>query len=158
MGEGYDVAQICLNGHVTNESTQHVPQHSQDFCEKCGQPTITACLNCETPIRGAYWSLGWGTFDLPAFCGKCGETYPWTETKIEAAREMALELEDLDQDDRDALAGSIDDLVRETPLTPAAATRSKRILGKVGQDAYEAFRKILVDVVSDAARKLLWPG
>ena len=71
---------------------------------------------------------------------------------------MALELEDLDLEDREALAASIDDLVRETPQTLAAATTFKRILSKVGQDAYETFRKILIDVASEVARKSLWPN
>ena len=50
----YDVAQICENGHVTNSMAQDYPNSNQDYCDKCGGPTIMACPSCQTAIRGAY--------------------------------------------------------------------------------------------------------
>ncbi|MFL6485360.1 MAG: DUF2321 domain-containing protein [Nitrososphaera sp.] len=52
----YDVAQICENGHVANDSAKGKPEHNQKYCEICGKPTITKCPNCKTPIRGHPYS------------------------------------------------------------------------------------------------------
>ncbi|MBK7867373.1 MAG: DUF2321 domain-containing protein [Ignavibacteriales bacterium] len=49
--EGYDVAQICLNGHCTNSSFKSFPEFNQDYCDKCGEQTITLCPACKSPIR-----------------------------------------------------------------------------------------------------------
>jgi hypothetical protein len=47
----YDVAQICLNGHVINDSVKKYPQHNKKFCDKCGVATINNCPNCNTEIQ-----------------------------------------------------------------------------------------------------------
>ncbi len=52
---------------------------------------------------------------------------------------------------------SLDDIVRDTPKTTVAATRFKRILAKAGTGAGQAFRDILVDVISETAKKMIWP-
>ncbi|MGQ0604194.1 MAG: DUF2321 domain-containing protein [Anaerolineales bacterium] len=58
MREGYDVGQICLNGHVINEFSIGMPEHNQQFCGGCGSPTITDCPFCNTQIRGGYYAGG----------------------------------------------------------------------------------------------------
>jgi hypothetical protein len=153
----YDVAQICLNGHVINSMMKASPHRSQDYCHHCGEATISECQNCETPIKGRSWSTALITYYPPSFCYACGLPFPWTTRKLKAAQELASELEGLDDDERDLLSRSIDDLVKDTPSTSLAAQRMKKIFRKVGKDAYEAFRDILVDIVSDTARKVLWP-
>ena len=50
----YDIAQICINGHVINSMSKSHPEHNKKFCDKCGAPTITNCPKCNTPIRGHY--------------------------------------------------------------------------------------------------------
>src|SRR5438105_3047900 len=84
----YDVAQICRNGHVVNDSAKQSPQHSTAFCERCGQPTITQCENCHLDIRGDYHipNVFGGSYDRPAFCIGCGSPYPWTVSAIQAAK------------------------------------------------------------------------
>ena len=52
---------------------------------------------------------------------------------------------------------SLDDLVRDTPGTTVAATRFKRIATKAGGGAASAFKEILFSVVSETAKKILWP-
>lgn len=42
MREGYDTAQICLNGHVVTSMSETVPQRMRKFCEQCGEAIITA--------------------------------------------------------------------------------------------------------------------
>ncbi len=54
-GQGYDVAQVCRNGHVVNKATIRRPEHSVPFCTICGAQTATTCTQCGQPIRGLYW-------------------------------------------------------------------------------------------------------
>jgi len=64
----YDVAQICLNGHVITELALK-PDYRQDFCSRCGARTITECEACHKGIRGFLHGSGYlGTIDRPAFC------------------------------------------------------------------------------------------
>ena len=155
----YDVAQICLNGHVINESVKKYPQHNKKFCDKCGAATITDCQNCNAEIQGEYYAEGIIDFGYKAkaFCPDCGKPYPWTETKIQAAHELAQELENISDDDKEILTQSINEIVKDSPRTTLAATRFKKILSKTNKPILDAFRNILVDIVSETAKKLLWP-
>lgn len=157
----YDAAQICLNGHVINSSLRMYPQHNKKFCDQCGAATIDNCLNCKTEIQGKYHIEGVvslkSSYKAPAFCRNCGKPYPWTEAKIQAAHELAQELENISEDDKKILTQSIDDIVKDTPKTTLAATRFKEILSKTGKPVVDAFRDILVDIASETAKKLLWP-
>ena len=56
----YDVAQICLNGHVITDIAHRAPQ-----------PDVI-CLSGSSP-------------KAPAFCHNCGKSYPWTQAKLAAA-------------------------------------------------------------------------
>jgi hypothetical protein len=162
MGE-YDVAQICLNGHLINHSMRRLPQFNKKFCDKCGAPTISNCPICSAEIQGQYHpgyvEASIGRYrSPPAFCPNCGGPYPWTEAKIQAAHELAQELEGISDDEKTILTQSIDDIVKDTPQTTLAATRFKRLVSKMGKPVADAFRDILVDIVSETAKKMLWPG
>lgn len=159
--DNYDVAQICLNGHIINSSAWRRPQHNQKYCDKCGAETIMKCPSCKANIRGYYHmdnviSLG-GEPETPAFCHNCGKPYPWTDMKIKAARELAQEL-DLSSEDKEMLTKSIDDIVNDSLRTTLGATRFKKIMAKVGKEGASALKNILVDIVSEAAKKTIWPG
>ena len=156
--EGYDVAQICQNGHVANSSSQNLPEFNQKFCERCGSVTITNCPDCNSPIRGSYWGSMSGGYDVPSFCINCGQPFPWTKSKIQAAHELAQEIDNISDDDRIILQKSIDDLVKDSPSTSLAVTRFKKIMVKVGQTTAGMFREILVDFLSEAAKKALFPS
>ena len=161
VADHYDVAQICLNGHIINSSTLRFPQHDQKYCDKCGAETIINCPSCKADIRGYYYmddviSSG-GEIGTPAFCHNCGKSYPWTDMKIKAARELAQEL-DLSSEDKEMLTKSIDDIVSDSPRTALGATRFKKIMMKVGKEGASALKNILVDIVSEAAKKTIWPG
>jgi hypothetical protein len=163
MGDSYfDVAQICLAGHVANSMARHYPTSNQTFCEKCGERTITACPSCSTNIRGYYHvpgMIGAFGYSAPAFCFQCGKPFPWTASGLEAARELADILEGLTPEERDELKKSLDDLVREGPQTVLAETRFKRLMRKVGHEGAGAMRSILTDIVSETVRKTLFgPG
>src|SRR5690606_24440218 len=114
----YDTAQICLNGHVINTMAASSPQSNQKHCAECGAQTITVCPDCNSPIRGYYHVPGvFGFFDFnrPGYCHNCGKPYPWTVASLEAARDLADELETLNAEERQQLKDSFPDLVRSTP-------------------------------------------
>ena len=154
----YDVAQICMNWHVANSATQRYPDQNKNFCDKCGDPTITACPACNRPVRGKYHAPGViviGDDPAPAHCIECGKPYPWTERRLAAAKKLAQEMEGLTVEQRGLLARSLDDLVRDTPQTPVAATRFKQPMAKVGSAAAKGLRDIVVDIASETAKKTL---
>jgi len=154
----YEVAQICLNGHVINARAGMWPHHNKDFCDKCGAATITRCPNCDTEIQGQYIVGSWSSdYAAAAFCPYCGKPYPWIEAKIQSAHELAVELENISDEEKKTLAMSIDEITKDTPKTTLAATRLKKILLKAGKPIADAFRDILVDVASETAKKVLWP-
>jgi hypothetical protein len=159
--KGYDVAQICINGHVINERSESQPEHNTPHCDKCGAQTIAACPRCKNKIRGYYHvpnvvSLC-GPGPAPAFCPHCGEGYPWTEAKVSAARELVREADRLSENEKGMLSRSLDDLIRDTPNTPVAAVRFKQLVTKSGPLVMEGLKKILVDVIAESAKKMIWP-
>jgi hypothetical protein len=48
----WDIAQVCVNGHLVNQRVIEEHDHSQPLCVRCGSPTIMACRLCRAPIRG----------------------------------------------------------------------------------------------------------
>ncbi len=153
--DGYDVAQICINGHPTTSALTIVPGAAKNFCDKCGAATITACQHCEHPIRGSSTegiSLG---YSPPQFCENCGEPYPWTAAKLEAVNELSALLDDLSDEEKQEIEESIRELSSDTPKTPLAAAKVRRLLGKMGQDAYKLTIRVITDVATEAAKKEL---
>jgi hypothetical protein len=156
----YDVAQVCQNGHTVNDSYHRFPQHNQPFCSRCGAASITACESCRTPIRGEYdadgvIAIGF-TYKPPAYCHNCGQPYPWTGAALQSARDLADELDGLDEQEREALKGTLDDLVRDSARTQVASLRFEKLAAKTGKEGAGMLRDVLVGVVSEAARKVIW--
>ncbi|WP_366160576.1 DUF2321 domain-containing protein [Bacillus infantis] len=156
----YDIAQVCVAGHVANNSSISSPERNKKFCDVCGEKTITSCPDCETNIRGEYnvpgiAMVGFG-YDPPAFCHECGKAYPWTAEKLNAAKELADLLDELSDDERESLKKSLDDLVKDGPRTVVATTKFKRILSKTGPEIVTGFKDILTDVVSESVKKTIW--
>jgi hypothetical protein len=155
----YDTAQICTNGHVINEQLVSSPHINKKFCDKCGAPTITTCQYCNATIKGAYHTrTTTSSYARKSFCPDCGKPYLWTEAKLKAAKELADELNKLSLEEREMLKKSIDDIIRDTPQTPVAATRVKKLIVKAGKPAAEAFRKLFIDVASETAKKIILEG
>ena len=157
---GYDTAQICPNGHVTNWFASSKAQKNQKCCEKCGEQTTTECAKCNVKIRGYYHRPRVHRLvpkSPPAYCYNCGNPYTWTEKRLAAAQEIAAELENLTGTEKESLRESLDDLVRDTPRTPAAVTRFKKLVAKAGSVAAECFKNLLVEIVSETVKKQIWP-
>lgn len=157
----YRTAQVCLNGHSVTSSLEISPELAEKFCSDCGVETISTCPNCQAKIRGYYEVPGvfsMGGYTPPNFCHGCGTAFPWARAKIDAAKELADELDELSDDEKEKLKSTIDDLVVAGPKTEVAALRYKKLVGKVGGATASALRSILVDVASEAAKKLLFGG
>jgi len=156
MEEGYDVAQICYNGHVVNSSAKIYPQFNQKFCATCGAETTTSCSECRAPIRASYLDGLYAGYSAPSFCIYCGGAFPWTRARMQAACELARELDRLDDDDKVLLAKCIDDLITASPLAAVAATRFKKIMRKAGPDTELLFQELLTDLTPEPLRVTLW--
>lgn len=62
----------------------------------------------------------------PSYCFNCGAAFPWTAERIEAAQELADEIDGLEPDERRLLEKSIDELTKDTARTNLAAVRYKK--------------------------------
>lgn len=80
----HDVMQVCLAGHQITGSYDKYPDTRKEFCDKCGEKTITRCPDCETPIPGTFHQEGalGPSPPVPDYCENCGQPYPWTERRI----------------------------------------------------------------------------
>ena len=162
MREGwYDTAQICLSGHVVNIAVKASPEHSAKFCKVCGESTVTTCADCNTEIRGKHFTkVVWDLSDriaLPRFCEACGNPYPWTQAKMKAAQDLVSVVDNLSEEERNELRNSVDDIIKDIPQTTIAATRFKKLIKKAGKGAAQGFKNILTDIISEAAKKMIWP-
>ena len=158
----YDTAQVCLNGHKITSMYDSAPELGSGHCSKCGAATIIACPACGARIKGEYRvegvvSLG-PDFPPSPYCDGCGKPYPWTESAIKAARDLADDLEELTPQEREQLKQSLDDLVADTPRTGLAVVRFKKLVAKAEQAAALSMKQILVSVATEAAKKLIWPS
>jgi hypothetical protein len=159
---GYDVAQICLNGHVANPACNAYPDPRKKFCAQCGEPLVQACGFCDAEIRGIYVdSNPYYTADFarsyrpPRHCEACGTSYPWTDRKLQAARELIESEQALAADEKLALQADINDVTRDAPRTTPAAVRIKALLVKIPGAVGSALRDIVIDVASEAAKKII---
>ena len=155
----YDVAQICMNGHVITSMAGLYPENKKDFCIQCGEKTIMNCQNCDSPIKGYHdvpGVISFSEYVKPKYCENCGKPYPWTILLSDAAKEL-IELTDaLNQEEKSDLQNSIDDLVRESPTTIVAQAKYKKYMGKVGGEIAKGLKDILVEVVSETVKKAIW--
>lgn len=133
MGE-YDVAQICMNGHVITDMALRGPQHRKKFCDKCGEPTVMQCAECGAQIRGDYYVpsvIGGSRFDSPLYCHSCGKPYPWTTRRLENADELIDIADQLTDEERAALKRELPNLLVDGPRTQVATVRTRQLLAKV---------------------------
>ena len=91
----------------------------------------------------------------PKFCEYCGNPFPWTESALNAAKELADGLEALNEDEKEDLKKSIDDMVKDTPRTTVAVQKFKKLIAKAGDEA--AFKALLMNVLAQVAlHRLGW--
>jgi len=154
----YDVAQICLNGHLITDLAHDYPHHRRNFCAKCGQPTIMQCPECNFGIPGYYHVsgfIGGDDFSMPSYCHNCGKPFPWTTRKIDAAIKLAIEDGKLTDDEVRLFSESIQEIAQDTPETELAATRLKKLILKLSQSAGQAIHRIIVEIASESIKKII---
>lgn len=148
---------VCLNGHQVSARLK-LDEAVSGFCEKCGEPLITNCPNCDFPIYGdkdidGIIAIGFEAL-VPKYCQHCGKAYPWTQSEIDSAIAL-VKLSDLSDKDKKDLSDSIPDLTVDGPKTKLAATKFKLYISKAGKVVAESLREFAVDVASDAAKKTI---
>jgi hypothetical protein len=88
----YDVQQVCLNGHQITDRYNDYPQHRKQHCPECGAATIHQCTECNAAIPGEYHVdgvfLAGSETQVPTYCAKCGEPFPWTRKEAKTANEL----------------------------------------------------------------------
>lgn len=161
-GQGWqDTALVCLNGHMVNHSMKRDPEYNTKFCKKCGEKTISQCTHCGHEIQGNYHYphvVAPGPETAPIFCHECGKAYPWTEKRLEAAKELIDMAENLSPTQKEDFGKAVGELVKEGPRTGLAAEKFKRYSKQAGKAIGEGVWKIVIDVASEAAKKILIPG
>ncbi len=156
-----DTALVCLNGHMVNNSMKRSPQCNTKFCERCGEEAIWRCMSCGQEIRGDYHYPGVFGFGLerpPAFCHNCGQAYPWADKARGAAKELIGLADDLSPTEKEDFDNTVGDLMKEGPRTPVAAEKFRRYCKRAGKAVGEGIWKIVIDVASETAKKILIPG
>lgn len=155
-----DAALICLNGHAINTAFRKCPTLNKRFCDKCGAKTIWKCPSCDKEIEGSLQcdeeAGNDPFFPVPAYCQYCGNPFPWTESRIKAAKELVFELEDLTDEEKRTLGSSFNDIARETPGTDLAATKIKKIMTTAKKETATIIMKVVTSIASEAAKKILW--
>jgi hypothetical protein len=155
--EQYCEQRTCLNGHVVSNEAEYEPV--QEYCHKCGAKVIANCPKCDGLLRGQHKYRSVKPDPKPdAYCVHCGAPLPWTESHVAAVRDIASEIDSLNDTDRKTLGEILPDLVaRETtPRTELGIVKMKTLLKKGGATFYEASNKLLVDVLSEAVKKSLF--
>lgn len=156
--EGYDVAQVCLNGHVVNFFAGSQPQHNAKFCSTCGERTIVQCPQCKTQIPGHYHMLGVISFlpdFVPAFCHNCGKPYPWMEDRLQTAKELLYHDDKLSLEEREKLWGLLQYVMSDpkSDMVPA-----KKKLFEIGiAKAAAGTRDVLLDLLAKYAAEMSKP-
>lgn len=154
----YDTAQICLNGHVitTNVSSNN----TENFCSRCGCPTITKCPSCSAEIRGfrnddILMVIG-AEYTVPYYCYNCGSPYPWTQKILDNAVEILSLDGSLNNDEKILIKNAIPNLLVDVPDTPISISQYKKIISNAGDIVKNSLHNLLVDVVSETAKKALF--
>jgi hypothetical protein len=155
--ENFYSRQTCLNGHVITSYVHSEWTNLQPFCSKCGAKTIIECPHCQAEQRGFNENVMRPDRAEPdSFCYNCGQPYPWTQSRLDAASLLIEENETLSPAEKLQLNSSLLDITSDTPKTEVAITRIKRLLPKAGTALAGTVRRLFVDIVSETVRKAIW--
>jgi len=151
---GYHVAQVCLNGHSINDSSDSYPEYNQRFCAACGAETITTCWHCNDTIRGAVrGELNWGNYHPPAFCHNCGKPYPWMQDRLQTAKDLLYNDDKLSLEEREKLWGILG-YVMSDPKADLVAAKKKLFEIEIAK-ALPATRDLLMDFMAKLTAEMM---
>lgn len=91
---------------------------------------------------------------VPSYCTQCGQPFPWTSERLKEANQYTDEL-DLSIEEKTALKSSYPDLTRNTPKTEVAIDKFRRAIVKVGPQAADVIKSILVTIADEYAKRQL---
>ncbi len=152
----YHGATICLNGHVISKYSEK----AQVYCSQCGKETYSNCTKCHAPIRGlpeirGAVFVGDRPYKKPYYCHECGHPYPWTQQILDNAIELIALDDSLDDVSKELIKNAIPDIIIDTPTTPVAVAKYKKGISKAGQIVKDSLYNLLIDAVSETAKKML---
>jgi len=149
---GFDVMQVCLNGHRITDGVASMPQFRKAFCAECGAKTIMDCPGCHAPLQGPLQQPRRAfprETSVPNNCQGCGTVYPWRQDAIASAIEI-LRMQ-LEEQDAAEIAELVPAIAIETSKTHLAALKLKlkRLMSK---PAYDVAIKVVGDVAAATAK------
>lgn len=154
----YESAAVCGNGHTITCRIETAPERLTKFCRECGSEAITAC-SCGAHIPGYYNVPGVvvlsAHYQPPNYCGECGQPFPWLAAKLNAANELADELEGLGAADLQKIKDSIPELARDSAKSSVAAARIGKLWSSLKGPVGEGLRKLIVEVATEASKKAM---
>jgi hypothetical protein len=124
---------------------------------------MTHCPNCRVGIRGDYhveevFVLN-AHYTPPAYCFNCGNPFEWTKRKIAGAVDLLEIGADVTPVELQQFRTDLTDATRDTPKTQVASLRIRNLMAKVGTSVAGGVREIVIDLVSETAKKIIWgPG
>ena len=147
---------VCENGDAMI-STQ--PLTTPLFCGKCGAKMLSKCPSCGKSIKEWHRPDDFISqkpkYARDNYCPGCGKPYPWTQTALDTAKDLVLELEKLDVLQRQKLAESFPDMITETPKTQIAVVRVRKAMLSVGKFTADSIRQFIIDFGCELAKKQL---
>lgn len=165
----FEKALICYNGDIITSclaNNQHYLEAK--YCVKCGAKIISSCPSCGEVILGCehYPYDDWVTnkvetyysgYTLPMYCHSCGKSYPWTDIRLKAGKELISLMNELEESEKELLEKNLVDVITDTPRSTVAATIVQRVIKKATPLAQEGFKQLFFDVSIEAAKRLIWP-
>lgn len=166
MSQNYDILQVCENGHKITDCYNNNPEERKKFCQDCGLPTIISCSNCGAEIRGAKMEVVESILDarvgrrrmmpviradVPKYCPNCGESYLWTQQKIQTAIQILVEFGDLEDAEKKTIEQDVKNIAKDVPEAELSARRIKRIWKRAKNVGYE----VIMEFASRTAANVL---
>ena len=150
----YHPAIICKNGHVLSCTNSY----KHNFCNKCGEETISCCETCGYSIEGhlADSSILTTYYERPYYCPNCGAPYPWTTKLIDNAVELASLDVSLDAQSLSVIKNAIPYLITESIDTPVQAAKFANTINDLSDFTRAAIKSLLIDCVCYAAKSIIW--
>lgn len=155
----YRAAKICPNGHVATTAADQNHELREAFCSQSGEATIIQYPKCSASIGGDDYVEGvlgfGGDYEPPTFCNNCGSRFPWAERKIAGTVELVEADANLTPDEVQQFRTDLTKLTKDSPKTQVASLRFKKVMAKVRTSVASGVRDIVVDVLSEAAKKAI---
>ena len=159
MSGVYRTAQICKNGHVITSNTNYTA-HLSNFCPECKAETISACPECNTPIRGKYDASGVmviSSYTPPKYCHNCGHPFPWTESTLNSISELLDMQDQLTEDEKQHFMSYLPIIFDETPQAEVTALKLRLLFNKLPSEIGSLAKNVITDVISESIKKILFP-